>query len=89
MQQERPHRQKGLHVCCQKQLFNGCTNHTLIRSIIGLHPFTVFRRLKLNSYLNASIFLLLCRMHFSIFGGQERLTDRLISKRYLKSDIAT
>ena len=34
-------------------------------------------------------FLSLCRMCISVFWGQERLTDRSISKRYLKSDIAT
>ena len=45
--------------------------------------------LKLNSYLNASVFLSLCRMRISVFWGQERLTDRSILKRYLKSDIAT
>ena len=44
---------------------------------------------KLNSYSNASVFLSLCRMRISVFWGQERLTDRSISKRYLKSDIAT
>ena len=47
------------------------------------------RRIKLNSYSNASVFLSLCRMRISVFWGQERLTDRSISKRYLKSDIAT
>ena len=45
--------------------------------------------LKLNSYSNASVFLSLCRMRISVFRGHERLTDRSISKRYLKSDIAT
>ena len=44
---------------------------------------------KLNSYSNASVFPSLCRMRISVFWGQERLTDWLISKRYLKSDIAT
>ena len=39
--------------------------------------------------LDASIFLSLCRMRISVFWGHELLTDRLISKRYLKSDIAT
>ena len=48
------------------------------------------QELKLNSYSNANVFFLsLCRMHISVFWGQERLTDRSISKRYLKSDIAT
>ena len=50
-----------------------------------LYTFT----LKLNSYSNASVFLSLCRMRISVFLGQERLTDRSISKRYLKSDMAT
>ena len=46
-------------------------------------------QLKLNSYSNASVFLSLCHMRISVFWGQEHLTDRSISKRYLKSDIAT
>ena len=45
--------------------------------------------MKLNSYSNASIFLSLCRMRISVFWGHGRLTDRSISKRYLKSDMAT
>ena len=44
---------------------------------------------KLNSYSNASIFLSLCRMCISVFWGHGRLTDRSISKHYLKSNIAT
>ena len=44
---------------------------------------------KLNSYSNAIVFLLLCRMRISVFWGHERLTNRLISRRYLKSNIAT
>ena len=44
---------------------------------------------KLISYSNASVCLLLCRMRISVFWGQEHLSDRLISKRYLKSDIVT
>ena len=36
-----------------------------------------------------AFFLSHCRMRISVFWGQERLTDRSISKRYLKSDIAT
>ena len=43
---------------------------------------------KLNSYLNASIFLSLCCMRISIFWGHERLADRSISKRYPKSNTA-
>ena len=46
-------------------------------------------KFKLNSYSNASVFLSLCLMRISVFWGQERLTDRSISKRYLKSDITT
>ena len=48
----------------------------------GVTPVVTF---KLNSYSKASIFLSLCRMRISIFWGQERLTDRSISKRYLKA----
>ena len=44
---------------------------------------------KLNSYSNASVFLSLCCMRISIFLGHEHLTNRSISKHYLKSDIAT
>ena len=61
----------------------------------GATPFALvrylrIRALKVNSYSNASVFLSLCRMRISVFWGQERLTDRSISKRcYLKSDIAT
>ena len=50
---------------------------------VRIHP--VGSGLKLNSYSIASVFLLLCRMRISIFWGQERLTDRSISKRYLKA----
>ena len=44
---------------------------------------------KAESILERKRFLSLCRMRISVFWGQERLTDRSISKRYLKSDIAT
>ena len=36
-----------------------------------------------------AFFLSLCCLRISVFWGHERLTDRSISKRYLKSDIAT
>ena len=58
-------------------------------SNIVMYTFMDKKWLKLNSYSNASVFLSLCRMRISVFWGQERLTDRSISKRYLKSDIAT
>ena len=48
----------------------------------------VCTHIKLNSYSNASVFLSLCRMRTSVFCGHERLTNRSISKRYLKNDIA-
>ena len=43
---------------------------------------------KQNSYLKASFFLSLCRMRTSVFWHLEHLTDRSISKRNAKSDIA-
>ena len=41
------------------------------------------------SFFFFSFFLSLCHMRISAFWGQERLTDRSISKRYLKSDIVS
>ena len=61
-------------------------SRTWTQFVIYFHPKIT---LKLNSYSNASVFLSLCRMRISVFWGQERLTDRSILKRYLKSDIAT
>ena len=52
--------------------------------------------LKLNSYSNASMYLSLCHMLFSVFcffffffWGQKCLTDRSISKHYHESDVAS
>ena len=49
----------------------------------------VLERVKLNSYSNANVFLSLCHMRISVFWGQEHLINRSVSKRYLKSNIAT
>ena len=68
--------------CCQGTLLCDI-------SLIRTHNCSCIHGIKLNSYWNASVFLSLCRMRISVFWGRERLTDRSISKRYLKSDIAT
>ena len=57
-------------------------------------PTTSIGKLTTGKVYDLKIFLLfswrsLCRMRISVFWGQERLTDRSISKRYLKSHIAT
>ena len=63
---------------------------SLIWDLFSQNERQVARELKLNSYSNANVFFLsLCCMRISVFWGQERLIDRSISKRYLKSDIAT
>ena len=73
---------------------------TCWKMIINLHYQAALRYCLANEGLNNQVlswihtrsqafFLSLCRMRIFVFLGQERLTDRSISKRYLKSDIAT
>ena len=71
-------------------LLRACTHACSAR--LGLHRSfgrTCTPCSKAEFILERKCFLSLCRMRISGFWGQERLTDRSISKRYLKSDITT